>query len=112
MPLDSVAAIVRKGMDPKVDSYSAFRNNWDEDGRRPATGLAGYLRERGVEELWMAGLARDFCVLWSAEDAADAGFSVHVLWELSRPVDATSDDRVRDTLSACGASIVTGLDGV
>jgi nicotinamidase/pyrazinamidase len=110
LPLDPVALILRKGMDPEVDSYSAFRNNWDSKGRRPATGIAGYLRERGVEEVWVAGLARDFCVLWSAEDAADSGFSVHFLWDLSRPVDPDSDDRVRASLAACGARIVTGLD--
>jgi nicotinamidase/pyrazinamidase len=112
LPLDSVALIIRKGMNRTVDSYSAFRNNWDENGRRPATGLAGFLRERGVDEVWVCGLARDFCVLWSAEDAAEAGFSVHVLWDLSRPVDPDSDDRVRASLATCGARIVTGLDGL
>lgn len=110
LPMQRVAAMVRKGMDPRVDSYSTFRNNWDEDARRPATGLAGYLRERGVEEVWVAGLARDFCVLWSAEDAADAGFGVHVLWDLTRPVDPGSEHRVRAALTGCGAQIVAGLE--
>ena len=112
LPLDPVDLIIRKGMNSRVDSYSAFRNNWDENGRRPATGLAGFLRERGVEEVWVSGLARDFCVLWTAEDAAEAGFAVRVLWDLSRPVDPSSDDRVRDTLAACGALFVSGLDGM
>lgn len=109
LPLERVAAIVRKGMDPAVDSYSTFRNNWDASGSRPATGLAGLLRERGVEEVWVAGLARDYCVLWSAEDAADAGFTVHVLWDLTRAVDPTSDDRVGEALAARGIAIVRGL---
>lgn len=105
LPLGPVAAVIRKGMDPEVDSYSAFRNNWDRDGRRLPTGLAGLLRERGVEEVWVAGLARDFCVLWSAEDAADEGFAVHLLWDLTRPVDPGSNDRVRAALGARGVRI-------
>ena len=108
LPTTPLAALVRKGMDPAVDSYSAFRNNWDARGERPATGLAGYLRERGVDELWLVGLARDYCVLWSAEDAADAGFRVTVLWDLTRPVDATGDGRVRAALAARGIGVVAG----
>jgi nicotinamidase/pyrazinamidase len=92
------SAIVRKAVDPRVDSYSAIRNNWDPDGERPPTGLAGYLRERGVEQLFIAGLARDFCVRWSAEDATDEGFTTYVLWDLTRPVDPASDAEVRDAL--------------
>jgi nicotinamidase/pyrazinamidase len=108
LPREPLAAVIRKGMEPTVDSYSAFRNNWNADGERPATGLSGYLRERGVTDVWLAGLARDFCVLWSAEDAADAGFSVHVLWDLTRPVDPRSDDAVRAALTERGIAIVRG----
>jgi nicotinamidase/pyrazinamidase len=108
LPREPLAAVIRKGMEPTVDSYSTFRNNWNADGERPATGLAGFLRERGVAEVWLAGLARDFCVLWSAEDAADAGFSVHVLWDLTRPVDPGSDGAVRNALEARGVAIVHG----
>lgn len=106
LPWTKVAAIVRKGMDPRVDSYSAFRNNWDPDGKRPPTGLAGYLRERGVEEVWLCGLARDFCVKWSAEDAAAEGFRVRVLWDLTRPVVPASDAAVEADLQARGVEIV------
>jgi len=105
LPTEPLAAIVRKGADPAVDSYSAFRNNWDVDGERRPTGLGGYLRERDVEEVWLAGLARDFCVVWSAEDAADAGFTTRVLWNLTRPVDPGSDDRVRAALEERGVEI-------
>ncbi len=102
VPREPLAAIVRKGTDRLVDSYSTFRNNWDQDGRRPPTGLAGYLRERGVREVVLAGLARDYCVLWSSQDAAEAGFRTTVLWELTRPVDPGSDERVRKTLADHG----------
>lgn len=101
-----VSAIVRKGTDRRVDSYSTFRNNWDPDGKRPRTGLAGYLRERRIEHVALCGLARDFCVKWSSEDAADDGFDVTVLWDLTRPVDPASDDEVRADLEKVGVRIV------
>ena len=53
-------------------------------------------------------LARDFCVPWSAEDAADAGFQTHVLWDLTRPVDPADNDRARQALTVCQIEIVRG----
>lgn len=105
------SSIIRKAVDPQVDSYSAIRNNWNAEGERPPTGLAGYLRERGVEQVFIAGLARDFCVRWSAEDCVDEGFSTFVLWDLSRPVDPASDAEVRDALDRRGVEVLdsTGL---
>ncbi len=75
--------IVRKGFRREIDSYSAFFEN---DHATP-TGLAGYLRERGVEALVMAGLATDFCVRWSAVDAARLGFAVEVIEDVCRAID-------------------------
>lgn len=95
LPWERAAAVIRKGTDPLVDSYSGFRNNWDRDGRRPATGLAGYLRERGVRELFIAGLARDFCVRWTAEDARELGFDTSVVWDATRSVNPAGDDDLR-----------------
>jgi nicotinamidase/pyrazinamidase len=106
MPWEKLRVIVRKGTDREVDSYSAFRNNWDRHGERPTTGLAGYLRDLGIEHVYLAGLARDFCVKWSAEDACEAGFKVHVLWDLTRPVFPESDAEVREALTARGAHIM------
>lgn len=100
------SAIVRKAVDPRVDSYSAIRNNWNAEGERPPTGLAGYLRERGIEQVYLAGLARDYCVRWSAEDCADAGFTTFVLWDLSRPVDPASDAEVRVALDRRGIEVL------
>jgi len=90
--------ILRKGSDPQVDSYSAFRENHGPQGSRPATGLAGWLRERGVEEVLVCGLARDVCVLWTAQDAVDMGFKTHVLWDLTRPVTSETDIATRARL--------------
>lgn len=107
LPLEWVDAILRKGNDPAVDSYSGFRNNWNVMKDRPATGLAGLLKERGVTHVLVCGLARDYCVRWTAEDAADAGFRVRFLWDLTRPVDPESDEEVHEALAAKGVAIVT-----
>ena len=97
--------ILRKGSRPLVDSYSAFRENVGPDGSRPPTGLGGWLRERGIEEVHLCGLARDYCVLWSAQDAIEAGFRAIVLWELTRPVTPAADAPTRAALDAAGASV-------
>jgi nicotinamidase/pyrazinamidase len=75
--------ILRKGFRAEIDSYSAFFEN----DRRTPTGLAGYLRERGFERLVLAGLATDYCVAYSAIDAAQLGFSVLVVLEACRAID-------------------------
>lgn len=95
-------AVIRKGTDPEVDSYSGFRENHDPLGNRPPTGLAGWLRERGVQEVFVCGLARDVCVLWTVQDALPLGFRAHMLWELTRPVTPASDAATRDAIRASG----------
>jgi nicotinamidase/pyrazinamidase len=75
--------ILRKGYHPGIDSYSAFR----EADRRTPTGLAGYLRERGIERLYVCGLATDFCVAWTALDACEAGFATTVIEDACRAID-------------------------
>jgi len=80
---DGAAVTIRKGFRPEIDSYSAFFEN---DHKTP-TGLAGYLREQGVTALVMAGLATDFCVRFSAVDAAKLGFEVTVVDDACRAID-------------------------
>jgi nicotinamidase/pyrazinamidase len=75
--------VLRKGYHPAIDSYSAFREN----DRRTATGLAAYLKERGFARVTLCGLATDFCVLYSALDAAAAGFAATVVLEGCRGID-------------------------
>ena len=106
LPWEHVSVIVRKGTQPDADSYSGFRNNWDAGGERPSTGLAGYLRERGVETLYLCGLARDVCVKWTAEDGVAEGFEVRYVWDLTRGVDPSADERVRADLEEAGVEIV------
>jgi nicotinamidase/pyrazinamidase len=97
--------ILRKGNHQQVDSYSAFRENHGPDGTRPPTGLTGWLRERGIAEVHVCGLARDYCVLWTAQDAVSAGFRVRFLWELTRPVTPAGDAPTRAALHSAGIAI-------
>lgn len=98
--------LVRKGGDPQVDSYSAFRENFGPRGTRPSTDLAEWLRGRNVDTVYVCGLARDVCVLWTAQDAADAGFTTHVLWDLTRPVTPESDITTRARLDQAMIGVV------
>ncbi len=76
--------IIRKGYRPELDSYSAFL---EADGRT-ATGLAGYLHERGLRRVLVCGLATDFCAGWSAIDAARSGFETLLVTDATRGIDA------------------------
>jgi nicotinamidase/pyrazinamidase len=75
--------VLRKGFRPTIDSYSAFYEN----DRKTPTGLAGYLRERGLTRIFIAGLALDFCVRYSAEDARRENFAVTVIEDACRAID-------------------------
>jgi nicotinamidase/pyrazinamidase len=83
LDLPHAALVIRKGFRREIDSYSAFFEN---DHATP-TGLAGYLRERGLQRLFVAGLALDFCVRYSAEDARRQGFDVIVIDDACRGID-------------------------
>src|SRR5712664_1280435 len=76
--------IIRKGYRQNIDSYSAF---YEADGKTP-TGLTGYLRDRGLTQVFLVGLATDFCVAWSAMDARKAGFAALVIEDACRGIDA------------------------
>ena len=99
--------ILRKGFRREVDSYSAFFEN----DRRTTTGLAGYLRERGFTRVFLAGLALDFCVLWSAEDARRQGFKAVVVEDACRALDVDgSGYDTRRRLQAIGAPLVKSTE--
>jgi len=98
--LPHAALIMRKGFRREIDSYSIFREN----DRRTPTGLAGYLRERGLRRLFLVGLATDFCVAWSAIDGRREGFEVLVLEDACRAIDLDGSlARARHDISAAGA---------
>ena len=83
LDLPHAQLIIRKGCNPDIDSYSAFL----EADRRTTTGLAGYLKERGIDTVYMVGLALDFCVMFSALDARAAGFNAFVVLDACRAID-------------------------
>jgi nicotinamidase/pyrazinamidase len=83
LKLPTAQVIVRKGFHKGVDSYSAF----EEADRKTATGLGGYLKQRGIKTVYVVGLATDFCVAWTALDARKAGFEVYVIEDATRAID-------------------------
>ena len=83
LKLPTAQLIIRKGYNKGVDSYSAFQ----EADRKTVTGLAGYLKARGIKTVYVTGLATDFCVAWTAMDARAAGFEVLVVEDACRAID-------------------------
>jgi nicotinamidase/pyrazinamidase len=110
--LAKVEVIIRKGFDPAIDSYSTFFEN----DRRTTTGLHGWLRERGFRRVVLAGLATDFCVAWSAEDAVRLGYEVTVVLDACRGIGVplgdgrTTMDAALDRLRALGVRLVAGAE--
>ena len=100
-----VEAIFRKGTDPDIDSYSAFFDN----GHRKATGLAAYLRGRGVTRVYLAGLAADYCVYFTAKDALAAGFEAVILAEATRAISAEGWAAAQADLRQHGGHVVSTL---
>jgi len=98
--------VIRKGFRPDIDSYSAFYEN----DRHTPTGLAGYLRERGLRRVFLAGLATDFCVHYSAVDARRLGFDTVVIEAGCRAIDlAGSLDAARAAMAEAGVQRVNDL---
>lgn len=99
---DRADLVIRKGFRPGIDSYSAFFEN----DRTTATGLTGYLRDRGTTDITLAGLATDFCVLHSALDAARIGFGVTVAEAACRAIDLNGSlAAARDAMRAAGVRL-------
>ena len=99
--------ILRKGLDRTIDSYSAFYEN----DRTTATGLTGYLRERGITRVFLAGLALDFCVRYSAEDAVREGFTVVVIEDACRGIDVQgSIAATRSSLAALRVAAIAAAE--
>jgi nicotinamidase/pyrazinamidase len=85
---DRWAAVFQKGTDPEIDSYSGLFDN----GKRRATGLGGFLKERGVDQVYVLGLATDYCVKFTALDAVGLGFKTTLIEDASRGVDLQPGD--------------------
>lgn len=104
-----IARIFPKGTDPAIDSYSGFFDN----GHRKATGLGDYLHARGVRDVYVLGLATDYCVKATALDARQLGFATHLIVDGCRGVDLHAGDveRAIDEMRAAGVSVVTSVAG-
>lgn len=99
---DKIAAIFRKGMNPEVDSYSGFNDNM----HIVSTGLSGYLREKGITELYVCGLAADICVYYTIRDAVAEGFKSVLIEDGSRPLDDEAFGPVKSELRRMGVKII------
>jgi len=97
---DALTLILRKGTHREVDSYSAFRENPGYDGARASTGLGAWLRARGIERVFVCGLARDYCVRWTALDAVAEGFTAYVVDDLTRSIEPARAAEVDAALEA------------
>jgi len=100
----SLTIVFRKGTDPEIDSYSAFFDN----GHRKSTGLNGYLKEIGVTELFVMGLATDYCVKFTVLDALELGYKVNLIQDGCRAVNLKEGDEVAaiEAMKAKGAKVI------
>ncbi|MDH0747002.1 bifunctional nicotinamidase/pyrazinamidase [Pseudomonas sp. GD03842] len=99
--------ILRKGCNTGIDSYSAFV----EADRTTQTGLAGYLKERGIDSVFVVGLALDFCVAWSALDARAAGFNTWVIADACKAIDLDGSlEKAWRDMTAAGVARIHSTD--
>ena len=100
---DRANAVIRKGSNPLIDSYSAFFEN----DRTTATGLDGYLKSLGIEKINLVGLATDFCVNYSAQDAAKLGYNVSVFEGMCRAIDLNGSlEQARSAMRDSGVELI------
>ncbi|MCH8965176.1 MAG: bifunctional nicotinamidase/pyrazinamidase [Planctomycetes bacterium] len=106
LDISRVRKIIRKGTDPGIDSYSGFFDN----GHRKSTGLDFYLKQAGVTETFILGLATDYCVKFTAMDALELGFATYVLVDACRGVDLQTGDvaAALHDMATAGVQIITG----
>lgn len=97
-----IEAIFRKGTDPEIDSYSAFYDN----GHRKSVGLAGYLREKGVTTVYLAGLAAEICVYFTAMDSLQEKFITYYVEDAVRPLVQPDFEKALQHFSAEGGRVV------
>jgi nicotinamidase/pyrazinamidase len=102
LDMNRVEAIFRKGMDPDIDSYSGFYDN----GHKKSTGLDGYLKARGVNEVYVCGLAGDYCVYFTAKDALKTGFKTYVIEDATRSINNKDFANAKDDIRKAGGKII------
>ncbi|MCU0414388.1 MAG: bifunctional nicotinamidase/pyrazinamidase [Ignavibacteriaceae bacterium] len=100
--INKIETIFRKGMDPEIDSYSGF---YDNDHQK-STGLSGYLKEKGISELYFCGLTSDICVYYTIKDSLKEGFSATLIEDASRPLNNDIFNNIKNELANNGVRII------
>lgn len=105
---EKITKVIQKGMDKTVDSYSGFYDN----GRRGATGLHDYLQSQGVKEVYIMGLALDYCVKFTAKDAVELGYKTHLILDGCRAVNLEEGDgeRAVNVLKLLGVKVLNSSE--
>ncbi len=98
----AIEGLFRKGTDPGIDSYSGFFDN----GKKKSTGLAGYLKEKGVSDVYICGLAGDVCVAFTTLDAIDLNFNTFLIKDATRPIDKNSFYDMINNINKKGGHII------
>ncbi|MDX5436725.1 MAG: bifunctional nicotinamidase/pyrazinamidase [Pontibacter sp.] len=101
-----IEVVFRKGTDSEIDSYSGFYDN----GHLKNTGMAAYLRGKGVTDVYLVGLAADYCVYFSAKDALQEGFTVYYIEDATRAINADGYQKARADLLQHGCNIIQSSD--
>jgi nicotinamidase/pyrazinamidase len=106
LEINKIEAIFRKGMNPEIDSYSGF---YDNDHKK-STGLSGYLKEKGISELYFCGLTSDICVYYTIKDSLKEGFSATLIEDASRPLSNDALASIKSELRKMGVRIINSKE--
>ena len=104
--INKIEAIFRKGMNPEIDSYSGFYDN----NHQKSTGLSGYLKEKGISELYFCGLTSDICVYYTIKDSLKEGFSATLIEDASRPLNNDIFNSIKNELANNGVRIISSYE--
>lgn len=102
LEMKRIEAIFRKGMNPEIDSYSGFYDN----GHKKNTGLAGYLKDRGVRQVFVSGLAGDYCVFYTSKDALKEGFDTFLIEDATRSIIPADFEKAKKEIGSLGGKVV------
>lgn len=103
LDMNKVEAIFRKGMNPEIDSYSGFYDN----GKLKSTGLADYLKGKNITEVYLTGLAGDYCVYFSGIDALSEGFKTFIIEDATYPIDEENFAKNKENFLRSGGKIIS-----
>ena len=102
LDINKIEAIFRKGTDSEIDSYSGFYDN----GHRKTTGLSNYLKGKNIKELYVAGLAADYCVYFTAKDALAEGFTTYLIEDAVRAISAEGFEKAKEDILSKGGKTI------